>query len=104
MSGDPDLKLAALNPADQADAGQGGESIANKGEVTGVGQRPKSPAERLALTGPAFEKAEKCLTSVVYFESRGEAVRGQIAVAQVIIEPGVLALLSERRLRRGLPE
>jgi spore germination cell wall hydrolase CwlJ-like protein len=85
VSGDPDLKLAALTPADKADAGQGGESIANKGEVTGVGQRPKSPAERLALAGAAFEKAEKCLASAVYFESRGEAVRGQIAVAQVVM-------------------
>jgi Cell Wall Hydrolase len=85
VSGDPDLKLAALTPGDNTDAGQGGVSIANKGEVTGVGQRPKSPAERLALTGAAFEKAEKCLASAVYFESRGEAVRGQIAVAQVVM-------------------
>jgi hypothetical protein len=85
VSGDPDLKLAALTPGYNADAGSGGESIANKGEVTGVDQRPKSPAERLALTGAAFEKAEKCLASAVYFESRGEAVRGQIAVAQVVM-------------------
>jgi spore germination cell wall hydrolase CwlJ-like protein len=83
-SGDPDLKMAALNPADMS-ADKGGESIANKGEVTGVDQRPKSPAERLALTGASYEKAEKCLSDVVYFEARGEAVRGQIAVAQVIM-------------------
>jgi spore germination cell wall hydrolase CwlJ-like protein len=83
-SGDPDLKMAALNPSDTGD-GKGGESVANKGEVTGVDQRPKSPAERLALAGASFEKAEKCLTDVVYFEARGEAVRGQIAVAQVIM-------------------
>jgi spore germination cell wall hydrolase CwlJ-like protein len=83
-SGDPDIKLAALNPFDSG-ADNGGETIANKGEVTGVDQRPKSPAERLALTGAAFEKAEKCLTSAVYFEARGEAVRGQIAVAQVVM-------------------
>jgi spore germination cell wall hydrolase CwlJ-like protein len=83
-SGDPDIKLAALNPSDSG-ANKGGETIANKGEVTGVDQRPKSPAERLALTGAAFKKAEKCLTSAVYFEARGEAVRGQIAVAQVVM-------------------
>jgi spore germination cell wall hydrolase CwlJ-like protein len=76
--------MAALNPSDTGDD-KGGESIANKGEVTGVDQRPKSPAERLALSGASFEKAEKCLTDVVYFEARGEAVRGQIAVAQVIM-------------------
>jgi spore germination cell wall hydrolase CwlJ-like protein len=83
-SGDPDLKMAALSPSDTG-ADNGGESIANKGEVTGVDQRPKSPAERMALSGASFEKAEKCLTDVVYFEARGEAVRGQIAVAQVIM-------------------
>ncbi len=85
VSGDPDLKLAALTPSDNADNDEGGESVANKGVVTGEDQRPKSPAERLALSGPAFEKAAKCLAEAVYFESRGEPVRGQIAVAQVIM-------------------
>ena len=84
-TGDPDVKLAALGPADKADNGAGGTSVANKGEVTGVNQRPMSPAERLALTGKSFEQAEKCLANAVYFEARGEAVRGQIAVAQVIM-------------------
>ncbi len=83
VTGDPDLKLAALTPADEV--GTGGESVANKGEVTGVDQRPKSPAERLGLTGEARAKAEKCLANAVYFEARGEPVRGQIAVAQVVI-------------------
>jgi spore germination cell wall hydrolase CwlJ-like protein len=84
-SGDPDLKMAALTPQEQADDGKGGESIANKGVVTGEDQRPKSPAERLALTGDTFEKAARCLAEAVYFEARGEPVRGQIAVAQVIM-------------------
>ena len=84
-NGDPDLKMAALAPADKAGDGAGGESIANKGVVTGEDQRPKSPAERLALTGESFDKAVKCLAEAVYFESRGEPVRGQIAVAQVIM-------------------
>lgn len=83
-TGDPDIKMAALTPSNDVET-KGGESIANKGEVTGVDQRPKSPAERLALTRKTFDKAERCLTSAVYFESRGEAVRGQIAVAQVIM-------------------
>jgi spore germination cell wall hydrolase CwlJ-like protein len=85
VNGDPDLKMTALTPAEQADGGKGGESIANKGVVTGEDQRPKSPAERLALTGEPLEKAVKCLAEAVYFESRGEPVRGQIAVAQVIM-------------------
>lgn len=84
-TGDPDIKLAALMPADKADDDVGGTSIANKGEVTGVDQRPMSPAERLSLTGKSFERAEQCLAKAIYFEARGEAVRGQIAVAQVIM-------------------
>jgi spore germination cell wall hydrolase CwlJ-like protein len=83
-SGDPDIKQSALTPQAGGD-GKAGESIANKGEVTGEGQRPKSPAERLALTGAARAKAEKCLANAVYFEARGEQVRGQIAVAQVVM-------------------
>jgi spore germination cell wall hydrolase CwlJ-like protein len=83
-SGDPDIKQSALTPA-APDADRPGETIASKGEVTGVDQHPKSPAERLGLAGPVRVKAEKCLANAVYFEARGEAVRGQIAVAQVIL-------------------
>ncbi|HVY58315.1 MAG TPA: cell wall hydrolase [Xanthobacteraceae bacterium] len=79
---DPDLKTSSLTPGL---SGQHGESIASKGEVTGEGRRPKSPAERLGLTGKARAKAEKCLTDAVYFEARGEPVRGQMAVAQVVM-------------------
>jgi spore germination cell wall hydrolase CwlJ-like protein len=82
---DPDIKLAALVPPEKAGDDVGGESIANKGEVTGNDARPKSPAERLNLTGKEREKQEKCLANAVYFEARGEPVRGQIAVAQVVL-------------------
>jgi len=90
---DAEVQLAALTPApvrpgigaDPSEAGKGGETIASKGEVTGDGRRPMSPAERLKLEGPARAKAEKCLAEAIYFESRGEAVRGQIAVAQVVL-------------------
>ncbi|WGD29933.1 cell wall hydrolase [Ancylobacter sp. WKF20] len=44
-----------------------------------------SPAERLGLTGKRRERSEKCLAEAVYFESRGEPRRGQVAVAQVVI-------------------
>jgi spore germination cell wall hydrolase CwlJ-like protein len=84
-AGDPDLKRSALAALPDADDDANGESIAGKGEVTGDDRRPKSPAERLGLVGKAREKAEKCLANAVYFESRGEAVRGQIAVAQVVL-------------------
>ena len=60
-------------------------TVAGKGEVTGEGKRPMSPAERLGLTGKASAKAERCLANAVYFESRSEPVRGQIGVAQVVL-------------------
>jgi hypothetical protein len=83
-SGDPDIKQSALGAPGLGD-NNAGETIANKGEVTGLDQRPKSPAERLALTGTDLAKAEKCLANAIYFEARGESVRGQIAVAQVVM-------------------
>jgi len=84
-NGDPDIKQSALGPTTPEGEGKGGESVASKGEVTGVDQRPRSPAERLALTGAGRARAEKCLANAVYFEARGESVRGQIAVAQVVM-------------------
>jgi spore germination cell wall hydrolase CwlJ-like protein len=83
--GDPDIKQSALVPRPPEGEGAGGESVASKGEVTGADQRPHSPAERLALAGAGRAKAEKCLANAVYFEARGESVRGQIAVAQVVM-------------------
>jgi spore germination cell wall hydrolase CwlJ-like protein len=86
---DPDLKvLASLPPpADEPSKPvESGESVAAKGEVNADNQRAKTPAERLGLFDAASRaKSEKCLTEVIYFESRGEAVRGQIAVAQVVL-------------------
>jgi spore germination cell wall hydrolase CwlJ-like protein len=74
---------AAAPPA--ASTETAGETIAAKGEVTGEGHSPKSPAERLGLDGDKRVKAEKCLADAIYFEARGESVRGQIAVAQVVV-------------------
>jgi hypothetical protein len=97
--GDPDIKQSALSPSLSGDENKGGESVASKGEVTGIDQRPRSPAERLALTGTARAKAEKCLANAVYFEARGESVRGQIAVAQVVMN----RVFSKFRPASGLP-
>ncbi|MCF8478428.1 MAG: cell wall hydrolase, partial [Pseudolabrys sp.] len=86
---DPDIKQSALMPPQPGTANSAGESIASKGEVTGVGQRPRSPAERLGLSDKSRAKergkAEKCLSNAIYYEARGEQVRGQIAVAQVVL-------------------
>src|SRR5205085_11083570 len=63
----------------------GGETVAAKGEVTGEGRQPMTPAERLKLDENRRAKTEKCLAAAIYFEARGEPVRGQIAIAQVIL-------------------
>ena len=86
---DPDMKVMASLPAiaeDPVKAVESGESVAAKGEVNSDNQRVKTPAERLGLFDErARAKSEKCLAEAVYFEARGEAVRGQIAVAQVVM-------------------
>jgi spore germination cell wall hydrolase CwlJ-like protein len=61
-----------------------GQTIAPKGEVT-TAHHLKTPAERLGLDTKGRAKAEKCLANAIYFEARGEQVRGQIAVAQVVM-------------------
>jgi spore germination cell wall hydrolase CwlJ-like protein len=85
---DPDMKVtASLSPPSEEIAKdiESGESVAPKGEVNVDNQRARSPAERLALDDKSRAKSEKCLAEAVYFESRGEAVRGQMAVAQVVM-------------------
>jgi Cell Wall Hydrolase len=63
------------------------ETIARKGEVNGDAHALVSPSERLGLNLDPEERAkhEKCLADAIYFEARGEPVRGQIAVAQVVM-------------------
>ena len=86
---DPDIKQSAITPQQPGpfgkDLAKEGESIASKGIVTGVDQHPRTPAERLKLAGVTRVKAEKCLANAIYFESRDEPVRAQIAVAQVVL-------------------
>jgi spore germination cell wall hydrolase CwlJ-like protein len=90
---DPDMKVMASLPSavdesanESVKAGDSGESIAAKGEVNADNQRIKTPAERLGLLDEkARARSEKCLSEAIYFEARGEAVRGQIAVAQVVM-------------------
>jgi hypothetical protein len=72
------IKFAAL---DGGSEGPGGESVVRQGDVSRLG----TPAQRLGLTGNARAKAEKCLAKAVYFEARGEPLRGQEAVAQVVM-------------------
>ena len=46
---------------------------------------PMSPAQRLNLSGKARAHAEACLARAIYFEARDQPYRGQVAVAQVVI-------------------
>ncbi len=62
---------------------QGAPANADAGEVHV--NSFKTPAERLGLTGKPRAKAEKCLADAIYFEARGEPMRGQKAVAQVVM-------------------
>jgi len=71
-------------PSDRGLTG-GGQTVAAKGEVTGEHQRPMTPAELLGLDEATRSKSEICLAEAIYFEARGEAVRGQMAVAQVVL-------------------
>jgi spore germination cell wall hydrolase CwlJ-like protein len=86
---DPDMKVTASLPSagdEPSKATESGESIAAKGEVNTDNQHGKTPVERLGLFDEKSRaKSEKCLAEAVYFEARGEAVRGQIAVAQVVM-------------------
>jgi hypothetical protein len=83
--GDPDVKMSALAPPTGGIDISEGESIAKKGVVTGPDQRPRSPSERLSLSGAGRAHAEKCLATAIYFEARDEPVTAQIAVAQVVL-------------------
>jgi hypothetical protein len=49
------------------------------------GVPPLTPAQRLHLEGKARAKAEHCLAQAVYFEARDQPYKGQVAVAQVVI-------------------
>jgi spore germination cell wall hydrolase CwlJ-like protein len=82
---DTDLKATAALPANPGEAVKEGSSTAEKGQALAAPKRQKTPAERLGLDDKARTKAEKCLAEAVYFEARGEPVRGQIAVAQVVM-------------------
>jgi spore germination cell wall hydrolase CwlJ-like protein len=46
---------------------------------------PLSPADRLGLKDKDYSRAERCLANAIYFEARSEPIRGQMAVAQVVI-------------------
>lgn len=79
-SDDSGIKLSALE-GNESGSDAGGQTIAGKDDPA----RLESPAQRLHLAGKERAKAEKCLADAVYFEARGEPLKGQEAVAQVVM-------------------
>ena len=71
------IKMSSLE--DNDDYG-GDETVTGKDE-----SRVLSPAQRLGLAGPPRAEAQKCLADAIYFEARGEVMKGQEAVAQVVM-------------------
>jgi hypothetical protein len=76
---DTGIKLSSLEGNDNDDYG-GEETMTGKDE-----SRVLSPAQRLGLLGKPRAEAQKCLADAVYFEARGEVMKGQQAVAQVVM-------------------
>jgi spore germination cell wall hydrolase CwlJ-like protein len=74
----PGIKFASLEEPADADGNSGSASEKDAAQL-------QSPAQRLGLAGQERAHAEKCLTNAVYFEARGEPLRGQEAVAQVVM-------------------
>ncbi len=73
------IKMSSLEDNDNNDYG-GDEAVTGKDE-----SRVLSPAQRLGLAGPPRAEAQKCLADAIYFEARGEVMKGQEAVAQVVM-------------------
>src|SRR5262249_9190782 len=63
----------------------GGATCGAKGGGSEPPQRPLTPPPLVGPGGANPAKSETCLAEAIYFEARGEAVRGQMAVAQVVL-------------------
>jgi hypothetical protein len=81
------FKLASLHPTEmpQAVPAPPPPPLPAKLAVLPRPAPPLSPAQRLHLVGKERERAEKCLAQAVYFEARDQPYRGQVAVAQVVM-------------------
>lgn len=82
------VKLASLNPTEMPQAEPVAPPPIPLPSVIGVlppPAPPMSPAQRLNLTGKSRKRAQNCLARAVYFEARNQPYRGQVAVAQVVM-------------------
>jgi hypothetical protein len=93
---DAPFRLASADPAVMRSPVTSAGATASLGQIAlppqiailpppAPGVPPPSPAERLHLEGKERAKAERCLANAIYFEARSEPLKGQIAVAQVVM-------------------
>lgn len=90
----PQVQLASLGPAQLPSDARSSLLSAPAAELPPVlsvlpppapGVPPPSPTERLHLEGKSLARAERCLANAIYFESRDQPYKGQVAVAQVVL-------------------
>ena len=81
------LKLASLHPTEMPQAVPVPPPIPLPAMIAVLPRPapPLSPAQRLHLIGKEREQAEACLARAIYFEARDQPYRGQVAVAQVVV-------------------
>ncbi len=82
------IKLASLEASDGPVAGPPVPPSVPLPSVIRVLPRPAppmSPAQRLHLIGKSRARAQNCLARAIYFEARDQPYRGQVAVAQVVM-------------------
>lgn len=80
----PEARLAALTVAPPVADAAGGQTPAVAAET--VAAATASPlAELAAQAVPAGDSEWRCLTEALYFEARGEPLRGVFAVAEVVL-------------------
>ncbi len=72
----------ALTPSRRSNSE--GETVASR-ELTGDGSIETKLSHRVFIPAAELARSEQCLAEAVYFEARGEPVKGQYAVAQVVM-------------------
>jgi Cell Wall Hydrolase len=90
----PTITLASVRPsfdpnADEAvgpvEPDEGLTPAQKKGRLAGLPGLDDGVARPLSLPPVGYTKAQNCLATAIYFEARSESEKGQIAVAQVIV-------------------
>jgi Cell Wall Hydrolase len=79
------IRLASVNPGDMPASAVLPISLPTHIAILPPLPPPLSPAQRLHLEGKSRDRAESCLAKAIYFEARDQPFRGQVAVAQVVM-------------------